>query len=264
MRIVTILLIIIPFLSFSQINQTDSAGLRQGLWEKKQPNGRLIYEGNFKDGKPIGNWKRYHTGGQVKAIIDYKQNSDSAITQIFDKFRKKVAEGIYVNQKKEGNWIYYSKNRKIAEEQFQNNLKNGTSLKYYNSGELMEEIDWINGNQEGKYQTYYKSGQPYLQCKMRQNLRHGLCLVYTQKGKLEMEANYNNNLRHGEWKFYNAFGEFQYVLKYNNGEILNPEVRDSIANQKLLNIEKGKENITDPEKFMEDPSAYMQKMKIYR
>ena len=77
-----------------------------------------------------------------------------------------------------------------------------------------------------------------------------------------MEANYKNNLRHGEWKFYNN-GQYQYLLKYNEGEILNPEVRDSIANVKMQNIEKNKDTITDPEKFMEDPSEYMRKMKIY-
>ena len=98
---------------------------------------------------------------------------------------------------------------------------------------------------------------------MSYNQRNGLCLVHSQNGKLEMEAYYKNNLRHNEWKFYNAMGEFRYALNYNEGELLNPEVRDSIANLKMQNFEKGKGTITDPEKFMDDPSEYMQKMKIY-
>jgi len=264
MRIFTIILILLPFITFSQINQTDSNGLRQGLWKKQQANGRLIYEGNFKNGNPVGEWKRYHGGGQVKAIITYKTESDSAFTQLFDKFRKKVAEGNYVNQKKEGNWVYFSGNRKIAEEQFLGGVKNGTSFKYYDTGELMEQVDWIEGKQDGRYQIFYKNGQAYLQCKIKQNNRHGLCLIHTQNGKLETEAHYNNNLRDGEWKYYDVMGEFQYSLKYINGEILNPEVRDSIANLKLINIEKGMGNITDPEKFMDDPVEYMRKMKIYQ
>ncbi len=262
MRILIILLVLLPLFSFSQINQTDSNGLRQGLWEKQQPNGRLIYEGNFKDGKPTGEWKRYHSGGRVKAIISYQQNTDSAFTQLFDEFGKQVAEGNYVNQLKEGNWIYFSGIRKIAEEQFKLGLKYGISLKYYDTGELMEEIDWVNGMQQGNYQIYFKTGNPYLQCKMSYDQRNGLCLIHTQNGKLELEANYKNNLRHGEWKFYED-GKFQYRLEYDNGEILNPEVRDSIANVKMQNIEKNKGTITDPEKFMEDPSEYMRKMKIY-
>lgn len=263
MRTALLLLIFLPFLTFSQINQTDSNGLRQGLWKKQQPNGHLLYEGNFKDGKPVGEWKRYHLGGQVKAVINYRQDSDSAITQLFDRLGRRIAEGNYVNQKKEGNWVCFSKNKKVAEEQFHNGLKDGASLKYYDTGELMEEIDWVNGSQEGEFQVFYKTGQPYMQCKMRKNQRHGLCLVHSQNGKLELEANYKNNLRHGEWKFYNN-GESRYLLNYNEGELLNPQVRDSIANIKMQKIEKGKGRITDPEKFMEDPAEYMRKMKNYR
>ncbi len=263
MRIILILFLLIPFFAFSQINQTDSNGFRQGLWKKQQPNGQLLYEGNFKDGKPVGEWKRYHPGGQVKAIINYQQNSDSAFTQLFDKYGKKVAEGNYVNQKKEGNWVYFSGNRKIAEEQFKLGLKNGTSLNYYDTGEMMEKTDWVNGLQHGDYQIYFKSGKPYLQCKMTYDQRNGLCLIYEKNGKLELEANYKNNLRHGEWKFYEN-GKFLYLLEYDNGEILNPEVRDSIAKVEMQAIEKNRGTITDPEKFMENPSGYMKKQGIIK
>ncbi len=258
MRILTILLVLLPFFAFTQINQTDADGLRQGLWKKQQPNGRTLYEGNFKDGRPVGEWKRYHPGGQVKAIIQYHENSDTASVQLFDKFRKKIAEGSYVEQKKAGNWVYYSKGRKIAEEQFRDGLKNGVAKKYYETGELMEETDWVNGKQEGDYKIFYKTGEPYMQCKMRQNKRHGLCLIHSKEGKLELEAHYKNDLRHGEWNYYSG-GKFHYRLNYNNGEILNPEVRDSIANLQMQSLEKNKGTFTDPEKFMEDPSGYMRK-----
>lgn len=264
MRIALLIFIFIPFFALSQINQTDNNGLRQGLWQKQQPNGKLLYEGSFKDGKPVGEWKRFHEGGQVKAVINYNENSDLAFTQLFDEFGKKVAEGNYRNQIKEGNWIYFSGNRKVAEEQFKLGLKNGISKKYYETGELMEEIDWINGLQQGNYQIYFKTGEPYLQCKMSNDQRNGMCLVYSPNGKLELEANYKNNLRHGEWKYYNENGEFSYTLIYNLGEIMNPEIRDSIANITMQNLEKGKGTFTDPEKFMEDPSEYMRKIEIYK
>lgn len=264
MRIALIILLFLPFFVVAQINQTDSNGLRQGLWKKQQANGRLQYEGNFKDGKPVGQWKRYHTNGQAKAVINYQVDSDSAFSQLFDELGKKVAEGNYVNQLKEGDWVYFSGNRKVAEEQFKLGFKDGTSLKYYDTGELMEKADWVNNMQNGNYQVFYKNGNPYLQCKMSNNQRNGLCLILSENGRMEMEANYKNNLRDGEWKFYNNNGEFQYSLKYDNGEILNPEVRDSIANLKLQNLEKGKGTITDPEKFMEDPTEYMRKMNIYK
>jgi antitoxin component YwqK of YwqJK toxin-antitoxin module len=264
MRILIILILFSPLFAFSQINQTDANGLRQGFWEKQQPNGRLMYEGNFKDGKPVGEWKRYHTGGQVKAIIKYQADSDSAFTQLFDEWGKKVAEGMYLNEKKAGLWIYFSEGRKVADEHFEEGEKHGKSRKYYQTGEVWEETDWVHGKQEGSYRVFFQSGEPFFQCKMSNNQRNGLCLTYFQNGRVELEASYKNGLRHGEWKYFDEQGNYCYSLFYDTGKILNPEVRDSISNLQIKMMEVGKDSVPDPEKYMQDPSEYMLKMNIYK
>lgn len=255
MRYLLALLIFLPTLVFAQTNQTDANGLRQGLWQKKQDNGRLIYEGNFKNDKPVGEWKRYHPGGQVKAIIEYK--GDTAYTQLFDVWRKKVAEGNYVNQQKEGVWKIYKNGQLTADEEYKLGVKNGKSHQYYDTGEVMEEKEWVNEKEDGDYQIFYKSGEPYMQCKMKQGMRHGLFLVSYENGRQEMVAEYRNNLRHGEWKYFDKEGNLQYTLYYDNGQILNPAVRDSVDNLKMKALEKNKGTIPDPEKFLQDPSEYM-------
>jgi len=257
-------LIFLPFWVSAQINHTDSNGLRQGLWKKEYPNGRLMYEGNFRDGKPVGGWKRYHESGQVKAIISYHENSDSAFVQLFDEWGKKVTEGNYIGEKKAGVWILFSENRKVAEENYSGGVKCGISRKFYQTGEVLEESEWQNGVQEGKYQVFFKNGKPFMQCKFSNNQRNGLFLSYFQNGRVELEAYYKNNLRDSEWKYFSETGDYIYSLKYDNGTLLNPAVRDSIDNLQLQNIESGKNSILDPEKFMQDPSEYMMKMKIYQ
>ncbi len=259
MRNILIVLFLCPFISFSQINQTDVNGLRQGLWKKQQPNGRLLYEGHFKDGKPVEEWKRYHEGGQVKAIISYRPNSDSAYTQLFDEWGKKVAEGFYLNEKKVGTWKYFSNNRVVSDEQFENGIKNGVSHTYYDTGEKLEEADWKNGKEEGTHWIFFKNGKPFMEYKTHNSQRNGLCLTYFQSGKPELEAHYKNGLRDGDWIYYKQNGAIWYTLKYSVGKILNPEVRDSIANLQLLNFEKNKDNLVDPEKYMDDPAEYMMK-----
>ena len=183
---------------------------------------------------------------------------------MFDLWGKKVAEGNYFNERKTGHWILFSKSIKIAEEQFSNGNKHGVCRKFYNTGELLEEAEWELGKQEGKYQVFYNNGKPYMQCKFSNNMRNGLCITYFQNGKLELDGNYKNNLRQGNWKYYNEKGELLYNLKYNEGKLLNPEVRDSIDNLQMQNLERGKNSLLDPEKFMENPSEYMLKNKIYR
>lgn len=265
MRILIALsLFLLPFFGSAQINETDSNQQRHGLWKKQYPSGRLMYEGIFEHGKPVGEWKRYHEGGHVKAIINYSEKSDSAFTQLFNKRGKKIAEGNYLDREKAGKWVYFADGKKVAEEHFLNGKKHGASHKYYDSGELLESTEWENGMQEGDYEVFYKNGKPFMQCKYSNNQRNGLCLTFFQNGRIELEANYHNSLRDGNWKFYNENGEHLYTLKYNNGKILNPEVRDSIDNLQLENLEKGRNSIIDPEEFMQDPSEYMRKMNIYR
>ena len=259
MRILFILFLFLPTLVFSQLNQTDVNGLRQGKWEKKQANGRLIYEGQFKDGKPVGEWKRYHTGGQIKAEIVYV--GDTARTVLLDVWRKKVASGNYINQKKEGVWSIYKNREKVADEEYKDGVKNGIARKFYDTRQIMEQCEWKNGKQDGDYEVFYKSGKPYIQCKMKENVRNGLFLIYFENGQQELVGEYKNNLRHNEWKYHNKKGENMYSLFYDNGQILNPNVRDSIGNIEMQNFEKNKGAITDPEKFMEDPSGYMMKNK---
>ncbi len=263
-KILYILFFFIPFNLFAQVNQTDANGLRQGKWQRPYPNGRLMYEGIFKDGKPVGEWTRFHEGGQVKAKINYAESSDSAFAQLFDVWGKKIAEGVYINEKREGTWVSFSNNVKVSEEKYTGGVKQGISRTFYPSGEVLEETDWQNGKQEGNYRVFFKNGNPYMQCKISNEKRNGLCLSYFQNGRVEMEAYYKNNLRHGEWKFNNEQGEYLYSLIYEDGHLLNPEVRDSIDNQHIQSLEKDRHSILDPEKFMQDPTELMMQMQNIR
>ena len=260
MRKFLFLFLLLPFFGFSQINETDANGLRQGLWQKKQTNGRLLYEGNFKDGKPVGEWKRFHPGGQVKALISYK--NDTAFMQLFDLYQKKIAEGNYFHQKKEGLWRYFNEKQVVYDENYRAGLKHGKARRYYRTGEVMEEADWVNGKQEGNYQVFYKSGEPYIQLKMKNDQRNGLCIVSRVDGSQEVVGNYQNHLRDGDWKYFSEDGSLRYTLHYETGVLLNPRVHDSIANFDLKEMEKDKESVVDPEKFMSNPSEYMMRSNV--
>lgn len=261
MRKLFILIAFLPVFSLAQVNQTDANGLKQGLWEKKYPNGNLMYTGQFVNDKPVGEWVRFHENGKIKAQISY--NGDRASAQLFDNQEKLIAQGVYINQEKEGTWKYFNNGRLVSEENFAHGVKNGICRTFYETGEILEESEWKNDKQDGKYQLFYTNGKPYLQCRMTNGQRNGLCIISFPNGRQELIANYKNNLRHGEWNYHNEQGEFLYTLVYEKGFLLNPEVRDSIENQQLDQLEKRKHTILDPEKFMENPTEYMTKLKIY-
>jgi|SRR5690554_1445321 len=262
-RILFLLLLIAPLFANSQVNQKDSNGLRQGKWQKSHPNGRLAYKGFFRDDKPIGKWIRYYEGGQIKARIEYVGLSDSAVAVLYDQFGRKMAEGSYLKEKREGVWQIFSENRKISEETYVKGRRHGTSRKYYPSGEVLEVTEWANGIQEGTHKILYKNGNPFLQCKYTGGKRNGLCVSYKENGRVELEAYYTNNLRDGEWKYYDNNGGLSYTLEYKNGKLLNPEVRDSVD----INLQKQYDKrraVADPEDFIQDPTEYMIRMQQNR
>ena len=241
------------------INEIDASGKKQGMWQKKQDSGRLLYEGTFKDDHPVGEFKRYHTNGLLKARLFYTEGSDSAAAELFDLRGKLMAKGNYLGQEKEGMWQYFQKAQLVSEENFVHGVKTGISKTYYETGELFEETTWENNQKSGIYRAYFKTGKPYLECQMVDGKRDGTCHVFYENGNLELDAFYEKGLRQREWKYNHQNGDFSYALIYDLGLLLNPQVLDSIQQIQFNELEKNKSKLVDPEKFMNDPAQYMMK-----
>lgn len=245
------------------INQVDSNGKKQGLWEKKQVNGKLLYSGYFKDDRPVGEWKRYHENGVVKALINYPEGSDTASVKMFDNYGNKVAEGFYVDQVKAGHWMYFDKRQKMAEENYTDGQKNGPAKTYYPTGELFVETNYVNGVQEGVYRAYFKSGRPYFECQMKADKRDGFCQIFYANGEVETEAYYKKGVRNDEWKYFDESGNYRYSLIYDEGIVMNPAVQDSIEQLRYKELDDNKNKILDPERFTGDPVEYMMQKSIH-
>ncbi|WP_430974286.1 toxin-antitoxin system YwqK family antitoxin [Sunxiuqinia rutila] len=247
-----------------QLNQTDQDGLKQGFWQKKQANGNLAYEGHFVNDKPVGEFKRYHTNGLLKARLVYEQGTDTIPAELFDTRGKLMAKGRYLNQQKTGLWLFFQQGQLVSEEQFEQNRKQGISKTYYPSGELFEEINWKDDVKNGIYRAYFKNGKPYMECMMKDGTRDGACQVYFENGQLELDAFYVKGLRHGQWNYSNPDGSFSHSLHYDMGSLTNPQVLDSIQQIQFQELEQNKDKLIDPEKFMDDPLQYMIKNKMLR
>lgn len=246
----------------NDMNQVDEEGRKQGFWQKEQTNGNVVYEGNFRNDRPVGEFKRYHSNGLLKARLFYPEDSDTIPAELFDNRGKLMAKGTYVEEKKEGEWQYFQNGQLVSTEVFQNNQKHGISKTYYPTGELFEEIHWKNDLQNGVYRAYFKGGKPYLECSMTDNQRDGACQVYFENGQLELDAFYTKGLRHGDWNYYHPDGTFSHTLNYDLGHLTNPQVLDSIQEIRFNELEKNKSELIDPEKFMDNPSQYMMKNNI--
>jgi antitoxin component YwqK of YwqJK toxin-antitoxin module len=252
------LLLLLPLVTQGQetLNLTDSSGKKQGHWEKHYPNGKLMYEGYFKNDKPAGQWKRWQDNGELKAVLDHGNTGDTINARLYGSGNVLIAEGKYLVEHKEGIWKYYANGIKIAEENFENGMKNGLCRKFYATGELLESSEWVKDKLQGAYRAFFPGGKPYLQCKYENNARNGICMSYYASGIVEIESHYINNLPDGSWKYFDKDGNMKYLLLYSRGDLQNPEVLRNLDSVQLNELEKKRNNLADPEKYLSNPEEY--------
>ncbi len=239
------------------VNKTDAQGKKQGYWIKRDARGNMLYQATFKDDKPVGEMKRFHPNGKVKAIIAFIEGSDESDAQLFDERGKLIARGKYLGQNKTGEWTYLNDSKIVSTENYFNGQKNGISKRYFPTGELLEESNWQNDQLNGLYRTYFQNGKTYLECNYSEGKRNGKFHTWFPDGTMELDASYNNNERDKNWNYFDEKGFHIYTLKYDLGKLLNPEVQDSIDKEKNENYKTKADNIPDPEKFMQNPDEYL-------
>ena len=238
-------------------NHLDELGRKQGFWQKHSAGGLLEYEGYFKNDLPVGEMKRYHSNGRLKARIIYHEPGDSSHVEMFGTNGQPLAHGSYHGRQKNGLWEYFKEGRTTAKETYANGSKSGLSQIYYDSGELFIEQEFRNDTLHGPYRAFFKSGHPFLECMYNSGIRHGWCISYHPNGEMEMEGQFVRGLRDQTWNFYNENGTLLYQLNYDLGILLNPEVLDQLEEEQFRELDEKKDQITDPEQFMNDPMEYM-------
>ncbi len=239
------------------INQTDAYGRKQGKWTGKYPNGSIRYEGFFSDDKPIGEWKRFHENGKIKAQLFHFPNTGKVSAELFDYSGIRYAKGNYKDVLKDSTWNYYNNLRLVGQESFSGGKKNGRSITCFENGAPATESSWTDGMLNGVSRSFYPSGKKKYEIMYRQGKRHGLNLIYFESGQLQITGQYTNDESDGTWKFMDATGKIKYELNYKSGILLNPEVIDSINSNEFKAFDKSAGRLKDPEDFTQSPEEYI-------
>jgi len=226
-------------------NQKSSNGDKIGKWRGYHKNGKLRYTGQFKEDKPCEVFKYYFDTGDLQSILTFKEPT-VAQAKLFYQNGDIMAEGVYINQKREGRWISYgAENIKVEEGEYKNGNKTGSWLTYFPNGQISSEIVFENNLKNGPFKNYYNNGKLKQEGVYENDKLNGLSIFYKPDGKKFLKGIYNNDSRNKNWVFYNDKMEVNKVLEYNNGVLLNPEVLDTIN----YDSEPFKNNIKDVLEF---------------
>lgn len=237
-------LMMMPLMVMSQ-NITDSNGMKQGPWIKSYPNGKVMYEGTFKNDKPVGVFRRYNNEGILISELTYSDKKDEATAVFFYADSIKAAEGKYVARKKEGLWKFWSATRPaylIGEEYYHDDLRHGLSQKFYPDGTLAEKMTWDYGKRTGEWLQHYPDGSICLRAEYFDGKLEGPFSYYHPGGRLQYEGRYKKDVRTGDWMVFNEDGSLKQIIVYKDGKPADPKLAEK-ETKFLDDLEKNKDRI---------------------
>ncbi len=204
----------------ASLNRMDSKGRKQGVW-KKYEKGKLVYEGQFKDGVPFGTFRYFYPDGHLKSESEFIQGVHKVRSTIFHANGKKASEGMFVDQIKDGVWNYYAKNGTlITEEEYAMGRRTGVWRTFSSAnGMLLEESHYLNDQLNGAHVTYYTDGNPSLEEQYLEGVLNGRTTAYLPGNKVSSTGNYRKGKRVGEWNYYDANTKIRATEAYNEGRL---------------------------------------------
>ena len=230
-------------------NYTDSGGLKQGFWEVKYPNGNLRYQGSFRNDRPVGEFIRYFPSGSRMAVMNFCESGIMAETILFYQDGSLAAKGIYLDEKKDSVWNYYSyyDDRPVSFETYNNGVKEGASGVYYPGGQLSETFWYENDVRNGPWRQYYENGRKRTEAMFENDQRHGEFRFYSPSGRLEIKGNYYRNQMHGEWTWYDEAGREESSITYIEGRPGNEDELIEKEQEMFRVIEEMRGRIPEPD-----------------
>lgn len=211
-QILTLLLIVFCSMSWSQ-NKVDSQGRKQGTWKIAYPHSNIFkYEGQFKDGKPIGQFIYYYESGRLQSVVNFKADGKTAYNVMYHESSGRVmAKGKYYEQKKDSVWVYFDNVGNLkSQENYKNGVLDGQQILYYEpyNGKyrVARSQYYKNGVKHGQYKEYYPNTKLKAEGNYVDGNFDGVVKFYYGNGNLERVERYKYAVKHGWWIFYDEEG----------------------------------------------------------
>lgn len=219
-KIIVLLFVVLVNSLYAQT--VDASGKKQGYWKKKDDKtGKLIYEGEFKDDKPIGTFTHYYPGDSAKrAVTYYKNGGKIAYAKLFHQLSGKLmAQGKYIDELKDSIWLFSDDGGVLlSKDNYNMGKKEGKCLVYLPDGALAEEKNFKNGLENGVFKQFYdgklvKGEGKYVNGKM-----DGKATYYFPSGTIAATGVYKNGSKDGVWIYKDKDGKLKEKELFKNGQ----------------------------------------------
>ena len=202
-------------------NTTDAHGRKQGAWSKAWPNGQVRYTGQFKDDRPVGEFKHYDEFGKLTTLQKHAGDGRVSRAEHFYPEGALMAMGKYVGQEKDSTWNYYTADGKLRKvERFTQGKLNGEQVTYYPEGQVAEREERVDGLLHGSVKSWFANGNPKSEAAYVKGEPEGRMTFWYPDGKKEIEGTAVNGDRDGTWMYYNPDGTVQLQALYAKGTLV--------------------------------------------
>lgn len=238
--VVAVISFLIPSVSSGQINQTDAQGRKQGQWIKKYPNSSVVmYQGTFKNDKPVGTFTYNYKSNKVKAIIKHDEKTSRSEALYYYENGRLMSKGIYRNMKKDSVWVSFNEQGRITmTETYKDDLLHGEKQLYYipddpenNTEVVISVYNYANGNPDGKFVEYYPNKVVRKTGQFKNNQRDGKWIHYELNGSKMIEENYYQGKLHGWYIGYDQNGKEGQRTYYYHGNLVEGERLKNLLQQ---------------------------------
>lgn len=200
---------------------TDANGKKQGYWKKKdEKTNKLIYEGEFKDNKPVGRFKYYYPNDSVKAIMDFKSGGTVSYAKLFHMNGGRMGDGKYIGEAKDSAWTYYDESGKLLSKEFYvKGKKDGVSYVYLPNGKLAEETSYKMDVKHGPFKQYLDGKNLRGQGNYVNGQLDGKATYYYPNGIEVATGFYKNGNKNGPWIYKEESGKIKERELYKDGKM---------------------------------------------
>lgn len=201
-------------------NQTDDRGRKQGSWEARYPQGGIRYKGQFRNDKPYGEFRYFHPSGNLRAIQVFSDNGRIARNKTYAENGFMIAEGKYIDQKKDSVWRFYSDidGNLLSEESYLGDKRHGVVKNYYpENGKISEIINYESGIRNGDWLRFFDDGVLMSRGFYVNDLLHGAVQFFYPDGKLHIKGQYVEGMKDGIWEYFTPEGKPDYEEHYTKG-----------------------------------------------
>lgn len=207
------------------LNHTDAQGRRQGVWQKSDASGRLIYHGQFVDDVPVGEFIYYDDAARIKVRQLMSDSGTRATTTSFHPGGVVQSEGNYLNRLKTGEWKYYDQyGQLLTTENYVSDTLQGDFFVFYQNGDTAEILHYDSGVKDGEWIQYFKDGKLKTKGLFVNDTLNDTITFYQPNGKVRAAGKYNHGLKTGAWVYYIESGEVERIEHFVNGVKTGQEV----------------------------------------